>query len=666
MLPNRLDVIAPADAASLLAHDRALRAERQRVAQTLRRGRARLRETRARAHAQAWRAAEHDAAQRLAQRLVSFDADLAAWRAALGKVFADALMVLVRGPAAEAWVAAAVQRAQQHLGELSFARLEVAADDVAAARAALAPLAQAASVQMSVDPSLAPGACAITTTHGRIEIDAAAMIECLRDQLMARWAPAPAAPDAAARGVRVMSSATATAGLTSSGGAVAGQSDTQPRQVRFDAAAVEDRIQRVGLVREAYGTLLRASGLRASVGDLCELQAPDGTRLAQAEVVGLHDGAAVLLPFGPLHGLSAGTRVLTSGRMLSLPASDALLGRVIDAFGVPVDDRGPVGATVPVALMRTPPAPLRRQLIREALPCGVKVVDALATLGVGQRIGVFAPAGVGKSTLLGMMARNARADVVVIGLIGERGREVREFIEVTLGAAGLAHACVVVATSDAPAAERLRAAYAATALAEYFRDQGRRVLLMIDSLTRFARAQREIGLASGEPPTRQGFPPSTFAVLPQLLERAGPAERGSISAVYTILTDEDESNDPIAEEVRSIVDGHLVLSRRLAERGQYPAVDPLASLSRLMGAVASRPHQQAAARVRALIAKYREIELLVQLGEFKRGGDPLADAAVDAHAAVDALLAQALDEYAPFEATLAQLAQIAAMAPESC
>jgi type III secretion protein N (ATPase) len=302
---------------------------------------------------------------------------------------------------------------------------------------------------------------------------------------------------------------------------------------------------------------------------------------------------------------------------------------------------------------------MTRRLIETALPTGVRLIDGLTTLGEGQRMGVFAPAGVGKSTLLGMLARGTASDVNVIVLIGERGREVREFMELVLGPAGMARSVVVCATSDRSSIERAKAAFVGTAIAEWFRDRGQRVLLMMDSLTRFARAQREIGLAAGEPPARRGFPPSVFAELPRLLERAGMGDRGSITALYTVLAEDDSGSDPISEEVRGILDGHLVLSRRIAARNQYPAIDVLGSLSRVMSQVVDAEHRAHAGRVRALMAKYDAVETLLQIGEYQAGADPEADDAIARQGAIAAFLNQATDECADPADTLRQLAALA-------
>jgi ATP synthase in type III secretion protein N len=418
------------------------------------------------------------------------------------------------------------------------------------------------------------------------------------------------------------------------------------------------RIDARGKVLEVIGTLVRVTGLEVRLGELCELRSPDGALLQNAEVVGFSRDIAILSPFGRLCDISRETQVIGLKRPLSVPAGDGLLGRVIDSLGQPIDGLGPVACTDYRPIFADPPSPMSRPLLEKCLPTGVRIVDGLMTLGEGQRMGIFAPAGVGKSTLMGMFARGARCDINVIALIGERGREVREFVEQILGAEGMSRSVVVCATSDRSSIERAKAAYVATAVAEYFRDCGKSVLLMMDSLTRFARAQREIGLAAGEPPTRRGFPPSIFAELPRLLERAGLSKDGSITALYTVLAEDESSGDPIAEEVRGILDGHMILSREIAARNQYPAIDVLASLSRVMPQVTSREHSERAGHVRRLLAKYKEIETLLQVGEYKDGSDALADEAIAKIDAIRAFLNQRTDEFAEPPATFAALGQL--------
>jgi type III secretion protein N (ATPase) len=414
-----------------------------------------------------------------------------------------------------------------------------------------------------------------------------------------------------------------------------------------------------GRVNRAVGMLIDATGIQAHVGELCELTTPGEPPLL-AEVVGFANHTALLTPLGATTGISALTEVIPSGRGHVCPVGAGLLGRVLNALGQPMDDRGPLDVHAHAPVHREPLNPLLRQMVDRPLATGIRAIDGLLTLGEGQRIGVFSPPGVGKSTLLGMLARGSTADVNVVALIGERGREVKEFIEHNLGAEGRAKTVMVVSTSDRPPMERIKSAYVATTIAEHFRDQGARVLLLVDSLTRFARAQREIGLACGEPPTRRSYPPSIFSMLPQLLERAGPGQTGSITAIYSVLTEGDEENDPIAEEVRSILDGHIVLSRKLAAANQYPAIDVLASVSRVMPRVASDAHRGAASRLRSLLAKYQELELLVQIGEYKPGSDPLADRAIERRPALLDFLSQPPGGATAFAQTVAALERLAA------
>ncbi|RKP50596.1 FliI/YscN family ATPase [Trinickia fusca] len=412
-----------------------------------------------------------------------------------------------------------------------------------------------------------------------------------------------------------------------------------------------------GRVTQTAGLLVHASGIHARLGEVCELHTP-GLAPMFAEVVGFSRQTAVLTPLGSLAGLSSATEVIPTGRAHTFEVGDALLGRVLNGLGEPLDGRGPITGGERVSAFAEPVGALERTLIDAPLPTGVRAIDGMLTTGIGQRVGIFAPAGVGKSTLLGMIARGAACDVAVVGLIGERGREVREFIEHNLSPEALARTVLVVSTSDRPAMERVKSAYVATAVAEYFRDKGLRVLLLVDSLTRFARAQREVGLASGEPPTRRSFPPSTFSVLPQLLERAGQGERGSITAFYTVLVEGEDDSDPIAEEVRSILDGHIVLSRKLAMAGHHPAIDVLASASRVMSHVTGEMHQRNAAWVREMLAKYQEIELLVQIGEYRAGSDALADAALAARAELRAFACQPSRSLDAYDDTVARLAAL--------
>jgi type III secretion protein N (ATPase) len=414
-----------------------------------------------------------------------------------------------------------------------------------------------------------------------------------------------------------------------------------------------------GRIRRALGVIVHATVSEVRIGELCQLRDPASGRQVMAEVVGLADGMAVLTPIGDIAGLSNLSEVVPTGHELRVPVGAGVLGRVINALGEALDG-GPwppadIDGYYPV--QAAPPAPLSRAVISSPLQLGVRAIDGLLTCALGQRIGIFGEPGLGKSTLLANIVRGTEADVVVIGLIGERGREVREFIEKQLGPEGMRRSVVVVATSDRPAMERAKAAYVATAIAESFRDRGCRVLLLMDSLTRFARAQREIGLAAGEPPTRRGFPPSLFAALPQLVERAGPAERGAITGIYTVLVEGDLTLDPVAEEVVSLLDGHIVLSRELGQRNHFPAIDVLRSRSRLMDAVVPPQHRADAARIRELMARHAEVELLLRVGEYKPGSDALADEAVARIDRINAFLRQGA-ELSAIEDTRHQMREI--------
>ena len=424
----------------------------------------------------------------------------------------------------------------------------------------------------------------------------------------------------------------------------------------LEAVLAEAQTQtRLGKVSEVTGTLVRISGLDLALGELCELLTPNGDVLQRAEVVGLSRQGVVISPFGSLIGISSQTLVRRCNRSLSVPVGDALLGRVLDAMGEPIDGKGPLKNVVLRPVMANPPDPMQREMIKNIFPTGVRAIDSLLTIGEGQRIGVFAPAGVGKSTLMGMLARGALCDVAVITLIGERGREVREFVELILGEKGMRRAVVVCATSDRSAIERAKAAHAGTAIAEYFRDRGLKVLLMMDSLTRFARAMREIGLASGEPPARRGFPPSVFAELPRLVERSGMGKTGSITALYTILADDESGSDPVSEEVRGLLDGHIVLSRRIAARNQYPAIDVLDSLSRVMPMIVDPRLQASAGQLRKMLAKYDDVETLLQAGEYQPGQDPDADLAIDRIGRIREFLTQSTTTLTPYSRTAAML-----------
>ena len=413
-----------------------------------------------------------------------------------------------------------------------------------------------------------------------------------------------------------------------------------------------------GRVRRVVGTVIYATVEDARIGEICELVDRRTGRTMKAEVVGLLEETAILVPLGDLTGLSSLTEVVPTRKDQQVPVGHGLLGRVINALGEPLDGK-PLALDGAYPVHAYPPSPLQRRLISEPIQLGVRAIDGLLTCARGQRIGIFGEPGVGKSILLSNIVTATDADVAVVALVGERGREVREFVERQLGAEGMARAVVVVATSDRPAIERVKAAYVATTIAEYFRDQGKHVLLAMDNITRFARAQREIGLASGEPPTRRGFPSSLFAALPRLLERSGPGTVGSITGLYSVLLEGDGTFDPVAEEVQALLDGHIFLSAELAQRNHFPAVDVLRSRSRLMETVAPSQHRADAARLRQLLSRYADIELLVQVGEYKAGSDPLADEAITKIDAINAFLRQASVASESMEGTRQRMREIA-------
>ena len=401
-----------------------------------------------------------------------------------------------------------------------------------------------------------------------------------------------------------------------------------------------------GRLRRVIGLTLEAEGCEAPLGARCLVAAADGSEL-DTEVVGFADERLLLMPVGDMHGILPNARVRPSMHAEGLPVGEALLGRVVGSDGVPLDGLGPLDADEHASLKREPINPMARKPIDAPLDTGVRAINAMLTVGRGQRLGLFAGSGVGKSTLLGMMTRYTDADVVVVGLIGERGREVKEFVEQTLGAEGRARAVIVAAPADAPPLRRLRGAQYATAIAEWFRDRGQRVLLLMDSLTRYAQAQREIALAIGEPPATKGYPPSVFAMMPALVERAGndAAGRGSITAFYTVLTEGDDyRHDPIADAARAILDGHIVLSRDLAEAGHYPAIDIEASISRVMPAVVAREHLRAAQRFRQVYSAYRQQRDLIAVGAYQKGADAQVDQAIAMWPRLSAFLQQEVDE----------------------
>ena len=430
---------------------------------------------------------------------------------------------------------------------------------------------------------------------------------------------------------------------------------TRPLLPLRDAVARSRTRVTSGRVERITGSMIEGRLEGVSVGELCRLRDPRGTEI-DAEIVGVGEGRALLTPIGSVDGLSSRAEIIPTHRRLSVAVGHGLLGRVLDGLGRPIDDpASPIVAEAIIPLDRAPPGPLERPAVERVLPLGTRAIDAMMTCAEGQRIGIFGPAGAGKSSLVARIVRSADADVFVVALVGERGREVGEFLDRTLGPTARRRAVVVCATSDRPALERVKAAEVATAIAEWFRDQGKRVVLLVDSITRLARAWREIGLAAGEPPTRRGFPPSVFAALPRLLERAASNRHGSITAFYAVLVEGELAADPIAEEVKSILDGHLILSPKLAEADHYPAIDILQSRSRVMAQVVGTRHRENAAHVRRLLARFDDIELLVRIGEYQMGSDRLADEAIGKIHAIRAFLREGADEATPFPAMLTQL-----------
>jgi flagellum-specific ATP synthase len=420
-----------------------------------------------------------------------------------------------------------------------------------------------------------------------------------------------------------------------------------------------DLSQRRGRVSDLIGLIIEATGLQVEIGEVCMVGEGRDRPPVATEVVGFRGGRTLLMPLGELHGIGPGTIVNPTGRPFSVAVGEPLLGRVIDGLGNPLDGLAEPEDVSWRSTTGQPPDPFTRPRITERVGLGVRALDTLIPCGRGQRLGIFAGSGVGKSSLLGMIARSTSAQVNVIALVGERGREVREFIERDLGDA-LSHSVVVVATSDQPALVRIRAAFTATAIAEHFRDQGADVMLMMDSVTRFAMAQREVGLAIGEPPATRGYTPSVFALLPRLLERAGTSVTGSITGLYTVLVDGDDMNEPIADAVRSILDGHVVLTRSLAHTGHYPAIDVLQSVSRLIGEIAAPDVREAGTRLRSALAAYRAKEDLISIGAYQRGTDPVLDAAIALRPRIDAFLRQLVDEPSTLEDADAQLLALAA------
>lgn len=390
----------------------------------------------------------------------------------------------------------------------------------------------------------------------------------------------------------------------------------------------KEYIRYTGKITRIVGLTIESKGPKVKMGELCIIHSQNHQETVYAEVVGFKEHIILLMPFGSLEGIGPGSIVESTGQTLQVKVGEELLGRILDGLGNPMDDQGMILSKNMYPVQNDPPEPLSRKRIAEPLSLGIKAIDGLLTLGKGQRVGIFAGSGVGKSTLLGMIARNTAADINIIGLIGERGREVREFLERDLGTEGLKRSVVVVATSDQPALVRMKAALTTTAIAEYFRDQGKDVMIMMDSLTRFSMAQREIGLAIGEPPVSRGYTPSVFSVMPKLLERAGNSNAGSITGLYTVLVDGDDMNEPVADTARGILDGHIVLSRKLAHQNHYPSIDVLQSVSRVMKDIVEPVHNEAAGKIKSILATHREAEDLINIGAYVEGSNPRIDYAI--------------------------------------
>lgn len=423
-----------------------------------------------------------------------------------------------------------------------------------------------------------------------------------------------------------------------------------------------DPIKYTGVVTKVVGLLIESDGPQAVLGEVCQIIIPYVEKTVKAEIVGFKDKKVQLMPFDEIEGIEPGCVVIASGKKLEIPVSEKMLGRVINSIGKPMDGLGGYEAESWYPVVTTSPGALDRQVIKERVSTGVRSIDFLAAVGKGQRLGIFSGSGVGKSTLLGMIARNTNAEVNVIALIGERGREVKEFIEKDLGEEGMKKSVVIVSTSDTPPLSRLRGAYVATAVAEYFRDKGKDVMLLFDSVTRYARAQREIGLASGEPPANRGYPPSVFEKLPKLLERCGTNEKGTITGFYAILVEGDDMDDPISDNVRGILDGHIVLDRKLAQKYHYPAINVLDSLSRLSTVVTNKKEQVAAGKFRQLLAAYTEAEDLINVGAYAQGSNPVIDESIERIGLMNEFLKQEVDEHSTIDETLSMASKVIGIA----
>ncbi|MDI6703074.1 MAG: flagellar protein export ATPase FliI [bacterium] len=418
-----------------------------------------------------------------------------------------------------------------------------------------------------------------------------------------------------------------------------------------------DPIRLCGRVTKVIGLVIEAAGPSARIGEICLIRLPDGSEI-RAEVVGFRENRVLLMPIGGMEGIGPGCEVIATSRPLTIKVGEGLRGRILDGIGNPIDGKGEIEASTEYSIINFPPDPLTRKRVTEPLSVGIRAIDSTLTFGKGQRMGIFSGSGVGKSTLMGMIARYTSATINVIGLIGERGREVREFIERDLGEEGLKRSVLVVATNDKPPLIRLRGAFVTITIAEYFRDKGYDVMLMMDSITRFARAQREVGLAIGEPPAQRGFTPSVFELLPKLLERSGNSDKGSITGIYTILVDADDMNEPIADNVRAILDGHIVLSRNLASRNHYPAIDVLESVSRCMIDIVSEQHEKSSRRLREVLAVIRDAQDLIDIGAYVKGSNPKIDYAITMISKVNEFLRQGIQERCDYESTISRLLEM--------
>ena len=427
---------------------------------------------------------------------------------------------------------------------------------------------------------------------------------------------------------------------------------------KYRAALDKSYIKKTGRVTQVVGLTIESCGPEANIGQTCLIKAGKYGDPVLSEVVGFRDGRILLMPLGDMSGVGPGNTVEALEKPITIRVSEKLLGRVLDGIGNPMDGKPPVEEGDEWRVINPPPNPLRRSRILQPLPLGIKAIDGLLTVGKGQRMGIFSGSGVGKSTLMGMIARNTRADINVIALVGERGREVREFLEKDLGEEGIRRSVIVIATSDKPALVRLKAAEVATSIAEYFRAKGMDVMLLMDSLTRFAMAQREVGLATGEPPVSRGYTPSVFATIPRLLERAGNSEKGSITGLYTVLVDGDDLTEPVTDTARSVLDGHIVLARKIANRNHYPAIEVLASISRVMTDIVDGEHKRVSNEIKKSMAVYANSEDLINIGAYVKGSSLEIDDAISKHDAIDGFLMQEIGEKISFEDTLAMMGGI--------